>query len=463
MLQPSPSEIPEHRAEAGATKPTKEGQGAMARLTKRAVEAAKATGKGWTWIGDQEVPGFGVRVYSSGRKVYSLRYRTDSGRQRMMKLGVHGELTVEQARGMAMREKLKVLEGGDPLAQKRKAEAEVRTVKHLMDRWIEEHARAHRKSHEEDRRRVDARIVPALGRLPLEDLSVERLASWHRNTGEDSPVEANRCLETLRAAWRWAERQEILPDEAQDPTGKVKRFRERSRDRWLRRGELERLLRATAQEEDPFVRAAVPLLLLTGLRKGELLSARWRDVDLRRAEIRLPETKSGEAQVRLLPSPAVTILQDLPRVKGSPFVFPSPVDKNEHRRDFKKPWIRIRRTADLEDVTLHDLRRTAGSYMAQAGVPLEVITKVLGQTHPAVTKVYARLASENERAALETLASELTSIMRASGTNGGRPKEPEESGDIQSRLEALVGTAEDPQALAERLRAMAEALEASES
>ena len=374
----------------------------MPYLTKRIVDAAKANSSGWRWLGDDEVPGFGVRIYGSGRKLFALRYRTRSGHQRMMQIGQFGELTVQEARNSARRKKVRVLEGGDPLAEREGEQAGIRTVSNLMDGWLDDYAKAHRKRWKKDQRRVNGRIRPSLGQTRLEDLTVDRLAAWHRKIGNDSPVEANRCVETLRAAWRWADRHGLLPEGVQDPTGKVKKFRERSRDRWLRKDELERLMTEVRRHEDPYVRAAIPLLLLTGLRKGELLSARWSDVDLERGEIRLPETKSGESQVRLLPSPAVAILRDLPRER-SPWVFPSPVSPLENRRDLKRPWETIRQAAELPDVTLHDLRRTAGSLMAQAGVPLQVIQQVLGHSHPGVTRLYARLASENERQAWRCL------------------------------------------------------------
>ncbi len=430
----------------------------MAHLTKRVVDAAKVEGSGWSWLGDGEVPGFGVLVYGSGTKTFALRYRTRNGRQRMMKLGQYGELTVQQARDMARKEKVRVLEGEDPRAEREREAVGIRTVGDLMTRWLDDYAKPHRKRYREDKRRAENRIRPALGRVLLEDLRPERLAGWHRDMGRTSPVEANRCLEALRAAWRWADRQEILPEGLRDPTGRVKRFRERSRDRWLRHDELTRLMEATRKEEDPFVRAAVPLLLLTGLRKGELFSARWENVDLARGEIRLPETKSGEAQVRLLPGPAVEILRELPRYAESPFVFPSPTSPRMHRNDIKPQWQTIRSAAGLEDVTLHDLRRTAGSYMAQAGVPLQVIQHVLGHSHPGVTKLYARLASENERQAVETLAGELSGVL---GNGDGTPPDPR-GRTLRDSLKALVeddATWSDGEGLADRLRALARELE----
>ena len=61
----------------------------MPSLTKRIVEATKRNSSGWRWLGDDEVPGFGVRVYGSGRKLFVLRDRTRSGHQRMMQLGLY--------------------------------------------------------------------------------------------------------------------------------------------------------------------------------------------------------------------------------------------------------------------------------------------------------------------------------------------------------------------------------------
>ena len=93
--------------------------------------------------------------------------------------------------------------------------------------------------------------------------------------------------------------------------------------------ETERLMAEVQREDDPYVRAAIPLFLLTGLRKRELLSARWEDVDLDRGEIRLPDTKSGEAQTRTLVADAVEILRALPRMARKPLCVPFPEEPPE--------------------------------------------------------------------------------------------------------------------------------------
>ena len=98
------------------------------KLTKRTVEAARppevkapADRKRWQWLGDTEVPGFGVKVYGSRVRVFCLRYRTRAGRQRMLKLGTFGELTVQAARELARKEKARILEGEDPQGERQKA------------------------------------------------------------------------------------------------------------------------------------------------------------------------------------------------------------------------------------------------------------------------------------------------------------------------------------------------------
>lgn len=386
----------------------------MGRLTKRGIDAAMfdPDGPKWQWISDDDPPGFGLRLYPTGRKAFALRYRNESGRQRYLTLGPFPTLSVHEARSRARRHLAGILEGGDPSENRRQARTRVLTVAELMAAWLADYARHHRRRWSEDERRVQSRVVPHLGSLSLDELTPARLSDFHRCIGADAPVEANRCVETIRAAWRWAEGEGRLPDGLTDPSRRLKRYREKSRDRWLRRHELARLMDAVDREDDPFVRAAVRLLLLTGLRKGELLGARWADIELERGEIRLRRTKSGSPQTRALPTAAVRILRSLPRM-NSEWVFPSPTDPGKRRKDLKRQWGRVRAAADLEDVTLHDLRRTAGSYMAQAGVPLQVIQNVLGHTHPSVTKLYARLSSQNEREALEMVADSLPDLFPA--------------------------------------------------
>ena len=145
---------------------------------------------------------------------------------------------------------------------------------------------------------------------------------------------------------------------------------------------------AVLRSPDPLFRAFVPLLLLTGLRKNELLQARWDQIDLKRGEIRLPKTKSGRPQIRKLSGPAVEILRFLPREGSNPHVFPGR-KPGTHRRDFRNEWLEVRERAGLADVTLHDLRRTLGSWQAATGASLPIICKTLGHRSASTTQISA--------------------------------------------------------------------------
>lgn len=215
------------------------------------------------WLGDLEISGFGLKTYGNGRRVYALRYRTPTGRQRMYTLGEHGALTADQPRDEAAVKKVEVLQGSDPQREKQRKKVQLPTVNKLLDQWLDDYAKTHRTRWPEDERRLKKHVRPKLGSLSLEDLTRDVVAAWHRKAGKGAPVEANRAMETLRAAWRWADREGVLPPGLEDPTRSVKKFKERSRDRWLKKEEVKRLMKV-AEAED--IQAAIRLFLLSSSR-----------------------------------------------------------------------------------------------------------------------------------------------------------------------------------------------------
>ena len=219
-----------------------------------------------------------------------------------------------------------------------------------------------------------------------------------------------------------------LPNGAPNPAQGIQRFREVKRDRWVQGDELPRLAAAIDAEQDPFVRGAVWLYLLTGLRKNELLGARWEHVDLDGGTMLIPETKGGRPFRAHLSKPAVEIVRGLPRFVGNPYVFPSPRRQGAHLYDIQKQWERVRKSAGLEDVRLHDLRRTLGSMMATAGAPLLMIAKALNHKSTVPTEIYARLADDPVHAALDAHAERLM--------EAAKPKAPAEVIDFEAARNA---------------------------
>jgi integrase len=192
----------------------------------------------------------------------------------------------------------------------------------------------------------------------------------------------------------------------ENPATRIQMFREESRDRFVQPEELPRLFQAIAEEADPAVRAVVLTALLTGARRTEVLTMRWDDVSLTRAEWRIPQTKAGRPHLLPVPHVLVSTLRSLPRVEGNPYVFVGQHGVG-HLHDMKRVWDRIRVTAGIRDVRFHDLRRTVGSWLAGSGESLHLIGKVLNHRDVSTTAIYARLNLNPVRQALERHASKM--------------------------------------------------------
>ena len=391
-------------------------------LTQRQIKAARYKGDGSSRDVryDEDLPGFGVRIYPTGRKAFILRYRTQTGRDRMITLGRFGVLTLDQARRQARKRLGEIAAGEDPLAERGRPSTRT-TLKDFGEKWLEVHAKPHRRSWREDERRLDAHIYPRLGHLALEDIRRSDVAELHADIGRQTPIEANRTVELLRAVLNKAQAWGYLPEDAANParlgSDRLQKFREQSRDRWLRPEEVQRLAKAVNESPDPYVRAAVWLWLLLGVRKSELLAAKWKDLDLDRRVLRLSNFKSGRPVDVPLPAIALDLLDSLPRHLHNPHIFPGRAP-GTHRQDIRKTWNRIRAEAKLpakgdDRVTVHTLRHTVGSWLVQNGASLELIGEVLDHSDPAATRVYAHLRDDQKRQALEQHAERIVAAANA--------------------------------------------------
>ena len=370
------------------------------KLTKRLIDAADYQGEGNARcvLWDDEVPGFGCRLFPSGKKSFVLSYRA-GGRKRLLTVGTYGVLTLDQARTKARAELAKVeTEGADPL-EARQREAQGETMRDLCAAYMERHGNG-KKSGAADLRRITQHILPAWGSMKARAVKRADVAALHRKIGTRAPYEANRTLALLSKMFSLADRWGFVPEGHPNPARDIDRFKEQKRDRWVTPEELPRLAQAINEEPNESARFALWLYLLTGARKTELLTARWEHIDWTRAELKLPDTKAGRVHYLPLSGPALALLREIPRVEGNPFVLPGKL-AGAHLVNISKPWNRVRAAAGVEDVRLHDLRRTVGSWLAQAGNSLHLIGRVLNHSNQSTTAVYARFGEDSVRAALE--------------------------------------------------------------
>jgi integrase len=358
-------------------------------------------------IWDALLPGFGVRVYPSGRKAFILSYRVH-GRKRLLTLGMYGALTLDQARSLARVRLGEATVGEDPVEQRKKAR-HGETVRHLCEAYLERHA-VHKRSLRDDQRRIEQRILPGWGNRKVDSITRADVAALHTKIGATAPYEANRVVALISKMFELGRRWGFVLENAANPAHGIDKFREHTRDRWVTHEELPRVTAAIAEEPNLYVRAALWLYLLTGVRKTELLTVRWADVDMVRCELRLPETKAGRIHYVPLSAPAMSLLERMPREEGNPHLLPSTKVPGHHLVNIEKPWRRVRKAAGVEDVRLHDLRRTVGSWLAQAGNSLPLIGRVLGHTNASTTQIYARLGDDPAKKALDAHGLMITAI-----------------------------------------------------
>ena len=430
------------------------------RLTKRALDSFKYEGtnnsRDVRW--DDLLPGFGVRVYPSGKKAFVLSYRV-SGRTRMFTIGRYGVFTLEQAKDDAKDHLRKVAKGTDPLEEKqRKAKGE--TVKDLCAEYIERHAKPKKKSWKDDQSRIDNYILPAWGNRKVDSIKRLDMAAIHSKSGKAGhPYGANRILRLVSKMYDLARQWGYVPDDYPNPSRDIELFSEHKRDRWVKPTELPKLMEAINREDNISARNALWLYLLTGVRKSELLTAKWHDIDWDRKELRIPNTKADRIHYVPLSKPAISMLQEIPRIEGNPYILPGKKEK-AHLVNIDKPWIRAKSRATvlllkgetnknlsdliqqleddfqreptlseiknaanfdiptgLQDVRLHDLRRTVGSWMAQAGNSLHLIGKVLNHSNQSTTAIYARFSEDQTRNALEQHGKQIMGVAKNKPTN----------------------------------------------
>jgi integrase len=390
------------------------------RLTKRTVDALRANGRDVIYF-DGELPGFGLRVKPSGVKSYLIQYRT-KGRTRRFTVGAHGVLTAEQARKRARKQLLRVNDGADPSEEQRQTR-KAETVGELCERYLEHHARVHKKpsSIRGDEVMLKTRILPALGKRKVGDVTRADVQRLH-HTMKDTPYQANRTLALLSKMMNLAERWGIRPD-GTNPCRHVERYREKRRQRYLSAAELAELGKVLAKVERECVEwhsvvPALRLLIFTGARTSEVLTLRWEWVDFERRCLLLPDSKTGEKVIHLN-APASKVLADLERDPDNPHVIRGRLP-GTCLVNLKDPWGRMRKRAKIPDVRVHDLRHSFAAVAAGAGSSLPVIGALLGHSQPQTTARYAHLADDPLKAAAETVGARLAAAMAPKQT--GRAK-----------------------------------------
>ena len=263
-----------------------------------------------------------------------------------------------------------------------------------------------------DRWALKARLVPSFGSRPLDRITRAHVTRWFDEYSRTAPGGANHVLDLLRRILNHAVACGHLQT---NPTRGVKPNPRRKLTRFLSHEEVRRLHHAldhcAARQPTCTPQAdIIRLLLLTGCRKSEIVTLRWQDVD--GDTLNLADAKTGPRQV-FLNAPARTILGRQPRA-GNAHVFPSPSRPGRPLSGDLKLWRSVRREAGIEDVRLHDLRHTFASHAVLRGIPLPVVSRLLGHKRPSMTLRYAHVGDRETEAAAERIGAAIARALDSS-------------------------------------------------
>ncbi len=362
--------------------------------------AELSTEKPRAWVYDDQVQALACMVTQSGSKSFYVS-KLHAGRKHQVRIGAVAEVPIPKARQLALSILKDLLDGKDPRGARgtRQQRLELRQVFEQYCEFVAAHRRP--STLVSYQWMWEKHVRQWAGARPLSSIRRRDVGNLHVRLGkEHGHYLANRVLGLLRAAINKAIRENEL--DMPNPAAGIYMFKERSRTRRLKPDELPQFFQAVLAEPSDGIRDYVLLSLYTGARKANVLAMRWDQLDMQAGVWTIPhgEAKSGVELQVVLPQAAQEILHQRHASQSGPWVFPGKAPSG-HLEQPESGWRRILKRAGLENLRIHDLRRSLASYQLDTGAPLEVIQKTLGHGNRAATEVYARMALDPVRQSLE--------------------------------------------------------------
>jgi integrase len=381
------------------------------------------------YVFDEKTFGLQLAIYPSGRRTYCL-YRRVNGAPKRIRIGDYKAITIENARREATRLNGLIATGDDPQEKKIKERKEP-TFSDLFNIYFNEYAIAETKRPYDNKAILELHFLPKWGNRKAKEITLEILRNVHasvrstclkkshdRFKGKGLPPEnvksntgkaiANKVINLVSSVYNYSKSFGHYTGE--NPCVGLKKFSLPPRDRFLSNEELRLFLEALKLESTLFHDFFL-LLLFTGARKTNVLKMKYSqiDFDLKRWRLGSDETKNADVNIVSLSEPVIEILNRRKATNDSlttstKYVFPGE-ELNAHLKDPKRSFSRIKKRMEISDVTIHDLRRTFGSYMAISGYSLPQIGKSLNHKDQRSTAIYARLLQDPILEAVNTVSS----------------------------------------------------------
>jgi integrase len=381
----------------------------MPKLTKAVIDNSVAKEKHY-FVWDTEIKGFGCQILRGGKKTYAFYYHSPLTRKKAyIKIGCHGNITVDFARNRAKTLSATVASGIDPREEKKEKLIEKRQsilFGDFFNVFKEKYILVEYK--DKGRNNISYakfHILPFFANKKLEEISSRDIRQFLDSLSHISTT-ANRCVALLSMAFRKAEDWEYLPPRSNPCTG-VRKYKENRKQRFLSDLELKKLEESLTQQEKEQPSSsctvnAIRLILYTGCRLGEVLKLKWENIHLKDHYIYLDDTKVGES-ARPLNKKAINVLTSMKAKEGNPYIFYGNIP-GKPLIDITTAWKRILKRAEIKDFRIHDLRHSFASFALKKGVDLYTVSKLLGHKNIATTTRYAHLELEHLKEATNKVA-----------------------------------------------------------
>lgn len=372
------------------------------------MERLKAPAKGQLEHFDKGFPGLALRLSYGGGKSFVFFYRI-GGRLRRMTLGTYPALSLAEAREAWREARQAVQLGRDPAIARKRAKPATAFAA-VAEEWLKRD-QAKNKSHATVERIVKRELLPAWGHRSIAELSRRDVLDLVDGiVDRDAVIMARRVQSHVHRLFRWCVGRGII--ESNPAADLPMPGAETRRDRVLTDDELVQVWRGTEQLGWPFG-PAFRLLILTGARREEIGRLRWSEVGGTDIKLEGARTKSGDPHIIPLSTAGLVVLEQVPRIGNSDFVFTA--SGKAHISAWSTAKGRLDALAPIAPWRVHDLRRTAATGMQKLGVGLQVVEAILGHvsgSRGGIIGVYQRHTYDAEkRAALEAWGANVMALV----------------------------------------------------
>lgn len=349
---------------------------------------------------DESLSGFYLEVRGSRRKTWRLRLRKTKGRVCVLNLGdaylVPYKVALTEARRLKLAQEL----GDNESHEIYKKKKDILFKTFIQERYLP-FIKYRKRSALTDVSILKNHIIPKFGDRSLSAISKDSLTQFHialRSNGY-APATADRVIILIRYIFNLAIKWDFLA-KGTNPAQDFDFFRENNaRERFLEKEEVSQLLKSLSTSENPCLLNIVKMLLMTGCRRGEILEARWANIDLQKRRFLIPNTKQGRPHVVPITDALESFLKCLPSYGTSEYLFPNPRTGKPFRSIFYS-WDTARKQANLDALRIHDLRHSFASFLVNQGRSLYEVQKLLGHTSQKTTERYSHLSDSSLRDAI---------------------------------------------------------------